>query len=315
VDLKMPGMSGFDVVERVRAVDPSIVVIVITGYSTVISAVESMKRGAYDFLPKPFTPDEFRLITRRGIEKRRLVLETAALRREKELLRENFAAIVSHEIKAPLAALQQNLYAMTSVPGGMSEADLGRLKRMQSRVDDLLKMIQTWLRVMSSDMGVIKEDFKPIEVASLAARAVETVQLHAVRKGVEVGTEIAEGVGLVRGNEGTLAEALINILDNAVKYSRPQEKVSVRASRQGDRVRIAVIDRGVGMSPEDLRMIFEGFGRGTAGTGGEPGHGFGLAIARRIVEAHDGTIAVESEPGKGCTFVVSLPALEEKPGK
>ena len=92
VDLKMPGLSGLEVLEQIHAADPTIVTIVITGYATISSAVEAMKHGAYDFLPKPFTPDEFRLITRRGLEKRKLVLETIALRREKEMLRENFAA-------------------------------------------------------------------------------------------------------------------------------------------------------------------------------------------------------------------------------
>ena len=85
VDLKMPGISGFDVLERIHTFDPTIVSIVITGYATVDSAVEAIKKGAYDFLPKPFTPDEFRVITGRAIERRRLVLETSALRREREI--------------------------------------------------------------------------------------------------------------------------------------------------------------------------------------------------------------------------------------
>ena len=316
VDLKMPGMSGLEVIDEARAADPTVVIIVITGYSTVASAVESLKRGAYDFLPKPFTPEEFRLIARRGVEKRRLVLETMALRREKEFLRENFAAIVSHELKSPLGALQQSLYALVgSLSGTLPEMELARLKRMQSRLDDLMGIIHTWLRVMSGDIGAIKEDFKPLAVSKLLAKAVESVQPHAVRKGVEVTTVVGEQVDLVLGNEATLIEAFVNLIDNAVKYSRPQENVLVRASMQGDRVQVAVIDRGVGMSPEDLHLVFEGFGRGTAGTGGEAGHGFGLAIARRIVEAHKGAIAVESELGKGSTFQVYLPALKDGPGK
>ena len=99
VDLKMPALSGYEVLERIHEFDPTIVTIVITGFATVDAAVESMKIGTYDFLPKPFKPDELRLIVQRGLERRKLVLETIALRREKEMLREQFAAIVSHEIK------------------------------------------------------------------------------------------------------------------------------------------------------------------------------------------------------------------------
>ena len=96
IDLEMPGITGMEVIERIGQQDPTIVMVVITGFATVNSAVEAMKMGAYDFLPKPFTPDEFRLITKRGLERRKLTLETIALRKEKEMLRENFAAIVSH---------------------------------------------------------------------------------------------------------------------------------------------------------------------------------------------------------------------------
>ena len=103
VDLKMPGISGFDVLEGIQSIDPNIVCIVITGFATVSSAIEAMKKGAYDFLPKPFTPDELRLITKRGVDRRKLVLETIALRREKEMLRENFAAIINPGESAILA--------------------------------------------------------------------------------------------------------------------------------------------------------------------------------------------------------------------
>jgi two-component system sensor histidine kinase/response regulator len=142
VDLKMPGLSGIEVIDKIRDSDPSIVVIVITGYATVSSAVEAMKNGAYDFLPKPFTPDEFRLITQRGLDKRRLVLETIQLRKEKEMLREQFAAIVSHELKAPLGAVQQNLYVLVSeLSNQLNKDQEDRFERMQTNIKDLITLI------------------------------------------------------------------------------------------------------------------------------------------------------------------------------
>ena len=100
VDMKMPGLSGLEVIDAINRADPTVVAVVITGYATMDSAIEAMKSGAYDFIAKPFTPDEFRLIVARGLEKRRLVLETISLKREKELLSENFAAIVSTNSKS-----------------------------------------------------------------------------------------------------------------------------------------------------------------------------------------------------------------------
>src|SRR4030067_1257315 len=132
IDLKMPGIQGIEVLEKITESNPTIVSIVITGYATVTSAVEAMKKGAYDFLPKPFTPDELRLIARRGLEKRRLILEAITLRKEKEMLREQFAAIVSHELKAPLGAVQQNLFVLVDeLSNQLTEEQKGRFERMK----------------------------------------------------------------------------------------------------------------------------------------------------------------------------------------
>lgn len=315
VDLKMPGLSGFEVLERIRALDPSIVTIVITGYATLDSAVGAMQKGAYDFLPKPFTPDEFRLVTQRGLEKRRLALEAAALRREREALRENFAAIVAHELRAPLAAVQQNLMLLAAeLSGVLTEAQRARLERTKARIDDLLRMIQTWLRAFSTDIGKIREQFKPTPVTPVIAKAVESVQPYARPKDIEIVTTVVEPSSAVLGDEGALAEALVNVVGNAVKYSPAGSRVQITAEERDGRVVIAVRDMGPGIPPDELPFIFGDFYRGAAGRAEEGGAGLGLAITRRIVEAHDGSITVESAPGAGSTFVISLPALRGTAG-
>jgi signal transduction histidine kinase len=307
----MPGISGFEVLEKICAIDPTIVTVVITGYATVSSAVEAMKKGAYDFLPKPFTPDELRLIARRGLEKRTLVLETIALRREKEMLREHFAAIVSHELKAPLSAIQQNLFALVAaLSSKLTEGQKSLFERMKSRIDDLLKLIHTWLRVMSADIGKIQENFKSTLVTSAISKAIESVQPHATRKDIEILTSVEEPLGLVHGDEGTLVEALVNIIGNAVKYSRVGSQVLVKVEKKEENILISVTDTGVGISKDDLPFVFGDFYVGKSGHKVERGSGLGLAITRRIVEAHNGSISVESELGKGSTFVIRLPALK-----
>ena len=310
IDLKMPGMSGLEALSKILAFDPTVVAIVITGYATVNSAVEAMKTGAYDFLPKPFTPDEFRLITRRGIEKRRLVLETIALRREKEALREQFAAIISHEVKSPLGAVQQNLYALTAeLSDKLTESQKNRMERLKSRIDDLLKLIDTWLRVVTVDIGKLQENFRPTAVEPAILKAIEIVQPHAIRKDIEIRSSIASPLALISGDEVTLVEALVNVIGNAVKYSYPGGQVTVTAVNEGDGIAIAVADTGVGISQEDLPFIFDDFYAGRSGQVSERSSGVGLAITRRIVEAHRGNISVESEVGKGSTFVIRLPRL------
>ncbi len=312
VDLKMPGIPGLDVLKEIHDYDSTIVTVVITGYATVSSAVDAMKFGAYDYLPKPFTPDEYRLITNRALEKRKLVLESISLRREKEMLRENFAAIVSHELKSPLSAVQQNLYVLEAqLRDALTEEQRTRLERMKARITDLVELIHTWLRVIEVDIESIKDNFKPVSMASVIAAALETVKSEAVRKDVEFVTSIEELLSAVYGDEGTLVEVMVNLCLNAIKYSYSGSKVMIIAHTVEGHVELRVTDAGVGIAEEDLPFVFEDYYRGTAGESGERGHGLGLALSRRIIETHQGTISVESEPGRGSTFVIRLPAHDD----
>ena len=313
VDLKMPGISGFEVIEKIQEIDPSIVTIVITGFATIGSAVEAMQKGAFDFLPKPFTPAELRLITLRGLEKRKMVLETQALRREKELLREHFAAIVSHELKSPLATTQQHLYTLSSeLSGQLTEDQQRRFERIQTRINDLMKLIHTWLRAISVDINTIKENFQPTSLLVILSKAVESVEPHAVRKDISISTFIGDDIPMIYGDEGTLVEAIVNIVGNAIKYSPAGSKVDLSASCFDDQVVIRIQDNGIGISKEDLPFIFVDFYTSSDENKAERGSGVGLALTRRILEAHNGTITVKSELGQGSTFEMRLPGYEDE---
>ena len=312
VDLKMPGLSGIEVLEKIQEYDSTIVPIVITGFATVSSAVEAMKKGAYDFLPKPFTPDEMRLIAKRALDKRVLVLETIALRREKEMLREQFAAIVSHELKSPLGAVQQSMYGLTSdLSDRLSEEQKSKILRLQSRIGDLIKLVNTLLRAISIDISTIRDNFEPTSIFESISKAIESVQQHAVRKDINIETSVQEGISLVNGNEVTLTEALVNIIGNSVKYTQMGGNIKINAKENTDNIIIEIKDNGVGISTDDLPYIFDAFYVGKTKLENEQRSGVGLAITKRIIEAHDGSIMVDSEQGKGSTFVIQLPALKK----
>jgi signal transduction histidine kinase len=217
----------------------------------------------------------------------------AAPRREREFLLRNFAAVLAHEMSAPLAALRQTLDAM-------GEGDRDRLAKVRSRVDGLLGTVRAWLKAAVTDPESAREGFLPVPVARLLARVVEVLGPLASRKGVGLDAAGAERAGSVPGDEDLLVSALVNIVGNAVKYSPPGEKVRIRVSRGRGRVEISVIDAGTGI------------GRGARGTSGEEGHGLGLEIGRRVLEAHGGTVSSESEPGRGSAFVLSLPAWKDR---
>ena len=308
VDLKMPGKSGLEVLEEIRALDPTIVCIVFTGFATIGSAVEAMRHGAYDFLAKPFTPDEFRAMVRRGLEHRALVVERDALRREREALREHFAAIVSHELRSPLAAVQQNLFVtIRELEGVVTEEQQQRLERMSSRIEGLLGLVTRWLRGFSVDVTPLAESFRPVAIGTPVAIALESAQTEAVRKAVEIAIDV-DPAAVVLGDEGALTEALLNVIGNAVKYSREGGRVLVAAAQRDGKVVVSVADSGIGIPATDLPRIFDPFYRELAAERGIAGAGIGLALTRRIVEAHGGSIGATSDPGRGSVFAIDLPA-------
>lgn len=309
VDLKMPGISGFEVLEGLRQIDPLMVAVVITGYATVESAVEAMKKGAYDFLPKPFAPEELRIIIRRGLERRRLALEAESLRREKKLLEENIITMVSHQLRSPLVAIQQYFEVILSGRvGGLEETQKNMITRARERLDRLLGLINDWLDLARINRGQLVEKFKPFDLRKSLEKLVEFMKPHARDSGVTVELLPFPAPVEVLGDEATLEQVFANLLSNAVQYTRPGGEVRVEIRDSPEAVAVAVRDTGIGIAKEHLPFIFDQFFRVSRSESQKAkGTGLGLSIAKKIVEAHGGTIEVESEPGKGSVFTVLVP--------
>lgn len=307
IDLKMPGISGLDVLDRIQEIDPGILPIVITGYATVESAVDAMKKGAYDFLPKPFTPEELRIIIRRGLEKIKLSREAEDLRREKKLIEENFITMVSHQLRSPLVAIAQYFETILSgAVGDVSTEQADMLKKAKARLEGLLTLINDWLDIARMNTGELVKKFKPIPLHRLLKEQVEFLQPLAERSQVTLHLSSAEGDDSVLGDEDTLEQVFSNLLSNAIKYNREGGEVNINISENKDTVTAHIRDTGIGIPKDKIPNLFEQFFQVTRTSKGK-GSGLGLTIAKKIVEAHNGSIDVTSEEGKGSTFSVTLP--------
>lgn len=310
VDLKMPGMSGLEVLDRLSAFDPAIVGIVITGYATIDSAIEAMKRGAYDFLPKPFSPEELRIIIIRGLERRRLFLEAEDLRREKRLLEDHFITLVTHQLRSPLVAIQQMFEVMLAGAGGDSESRFqDMIHKAGERLDGLLHLINDWLDLTRIEQGGLAGKLHPVNVAAIVDRQVAFMAPAARQSQVTLEwTPPARPVSEVLGDESSLEQVLVNLIGNAIAYNKPQGRVKVNLREDAEDLVIEIQDTGVGIAKEHLPLIFDQFYRiARAGASRSRGSGLGLSIAKKIVEVHRGRIDVASTPGVGTTFTVRLP--------
>jgi signal transduction histidine kinase len=149
-----------------------------------------------------------------------------------------------------------------------------------------------------------------VDIKQLVHNAVDRVSALAAKKSITLNTTIKEGAS-IPGNEISLTEAVVAILENAVKYSADNSQIELRMSDQAKQVVIEIQDHGIGMKPDELDHIFERFYRADTARSKTKtsGYGIGLAIAKNIVDLHGGNITVRSKPGKGSTFVISLPKV------
>jgi two-component system, sensor histidine kinase and response regulator len=308
VDLKMPEMDGMEVARRIRDYDPSTVIIIITGYATIETAVTAIKEGAYDYLPKPFTPDELVIVVRRGLEKRRLDRESRALREEKEAMERNFVTMVTHQLRSPLGAIYQYFEVLLcDLGGGLNEMQREMIERARVRLDGLLQLINDWLDMSRIQAGEIVQRLQSSPLAPCVESALAGLEMAAHDKGITLSVDIPAELPDVCMDPNTFREVLSNLIANAIKYNRPQGKVGISACEKDDQVVVMVGDTGLGMDEKEIPFIFEQFYRSKAKeVRHQEGTGLGLAIVQKIVRAHCGKIEVESRPGEGSTFSVYL---------
>jgi two-component system sensor histidine kinase/response regulator len=309
LDLMMPGIDGLGVLEQVLRTHPNIVCIVITRYATIESAVEAMKHGAFDFLPKPFTPDELRLIVNRGLEQRKLLEETAALREEKERMKQYFITIVTHELRSPLLLVKQYLDLIVNGKMGTID-DVARemLGGAFSTLTRLLDIIADWLELARINAGDIAGGMREISLWPALERVVVEMAPFARDKGVTVTLEGTPDSCLVLAHAESLEVVFKNLVSNAIKYNKPQGAVTVAGRCADGNLRIEVRDTGIGIPKQDLPFIFEDFFRVKSSKTAEiTGTGLGLSIVKKIVEGHHGSIQVESTENEGTAVTVALP--------
>jgi two-component system sensor histidine kinase/response regulator len=314
VDLKMPGLGGMEVLERISEIDPNIVSVVITAYATIESAVEAMKRHAYDFLTKPFTPDQLRVVVKRGLERRRLAIESARLQREKELMKENFITLVSHQLRSPLASVKQYFGVLREgFAGDVSSKQKEMIEKAGRYIDDLLQLINDWLNMSRIEAGNITNTFETVDLVPVFSDIMELLELLAETRKVALKLDLRDGPSVIEGDLESLREAFSNLISNGINYNREGGTVTVSTREKGDDLVVEIRDTGIGISRDNLHFIFDEFFRAKSKEARDVrGSGLGLPIAKRIIEAHDGFIKVDSEIGKGSTFSVFLPKAKVK---
>jgi signal transduction histidine kinase len=243
-----------------------------------------------------------------------LVLVWTNVRRELKLsrLKSDFVANVSHELKTPLALIR--LFAETlelgRVPNEEKKRQYHRIINKESR--RLTQLINNILDFSRIEAGRKEYRLVRADLAAVVREVVDAYRFPIEQQGFELDLEIAEDLPETELDPEALSQALINLLNNAIKYSSGEKRIRVKVRRQGDRVLVSVADRGIGIPKGEQKRIFEKFYRAESSlVHTTKGSGLGLALVQHITEAHGGHVEVTSAPGEGSTFTLSLPVRGE----
>ncbi|MBN1869306.1 MAG: PAS domain-containing protein [Candidatus Omnitrophica bacterium] len=228
--------------------------------------------------------------------------------RKMEGIRREFVANVSHELRTPLASIRG--YAETLLDGALADKEHAEefLKIIHMDAERLARLIQDILDLSKIESGILKLKLQPVSISKVADRVLEGLQRQINEKSLDVKNEIPANTPKVMADEDRIAEVLLNLIENAVKYTPQGNKITISAEKQGDVLRVDITDTGIGIPEEDLPHLFERFYRVDKARSRElGGTGLGLSIVKHIVLAHNGQVSAQSELGRGSTFSFTLP--------
>ncbi len=240
----------------------------------------------------------------------RTLREAAEREREMDEARRNLIAAVSHDLRTPLASTRALIEAVADGVASDRETEERYLSSASRELEHLSRLVDDLFELARIDAGVLQLSLEEASLHDLISDTISSFQPQAERRGVRLVGEVSGDVDPVLANPPRLQRVLHNLLSNALRHTPADGTVALRAATQGEEVRVEVSDTGEGIAAEDLSRVFErSFRAESSRTRAEedaPSAGLGLAIARGLIEAHGGTMSVESDLGRGSRFCFTL---------
>lgn len=308
LDNKLPGIDGIEVLEYINNNNIPVQVMMITSYASMDLAVKATNNGAYNFMPKPFTPQELKAsienITKHLILKRM----TQKMNTEGKQIRFQFLSVLSHELKSPLNAIEGYLKIMDEKQVGENIEDYQvMINRSMERIKGMRTLILDLLDLTKLESGKKVRELKKIDLSELVKVSVHTIEPLAIQRNVKIHLNVDEGL-YYNSDSQDMEIILNNLISNAVKYNKENGEVFINLHKNKEGVKLSVEDTGIGMDAEDVGKLFQEFVRiRNVKTKAITGSGLGLSIVKKLVQMYDGKIDVQSEEDKGTKFSVMLP--------
>ena len=319
-DLKMPKLSGFELIRELKHLDPLINIIVITAYPSVQGAVEAMQEGACDFITKPFDIAQIQAILYRLHQRVSLTRQLRASgegmlkleelnRRLAELndLKSQFLAAISHEINTPLCLMGEWIYLLSDgTLGNLTGDQQHAMEVLSNAYQRLHRLLRQLIDLMHGHEIVLRRQMVPVQ--ELVQQALAVVMPKAALRGIAITCQLPDAPILLEVDRERCTAVFEYLLDNAVKFNREQGRVEVEVIGAPDAVHLHIRDTGIGIPSGELDKVFAAFYQVDRRLNrAYEGAGIGLTLAKRYVELHSGSIQLQSDVGKGTTVAVALP--------
>jgi two-component system, sensor histidine kinase and response regulator len=306
LDNQLPGMHGVDLLKLLHESQRDILTIMITAFASIETAITATKNGAYDFLTKPFTPQELKDAILKASKHFILTNSAKKLEAEKKKIRFEFISVLSHELKSPIAAISNYLKLMEKRIAGNDIAAYDEfIKRSEIRIKDMEKLIFDLLDLTRIESGEKKRVLSPVRIDTIVNESLSNFKEEIQKRSLNVESELSE---IEFNSDKTEIEIIVNnFISNAIKYNVDNGKIKVFLGTDNGSLKFSVADTGIGIEPKDQEKLFKEFSRiKNEKTANISGSGIGLSTVKKIISLYNGSVDVKSEYGKGSVFTVIL---------
>ncbi len=338
-DQRMPGMNGAEFFGKIKNEYPDAIRLLLTGYADIQAVISAINDGnIFRYIAKPWDPVELDTIVREAFERYHLIVQNRKLLEELQqsktwleqrvaertaeleemngrLLtlnqqKDSFLGMAAHDLRTPLTVLQGFTDLLTH-PSARPEDFKEFIVIIRETIQQMLVLLDDLLDITAIEAGKLTLRPETVAVAPFIERICKLSYRIGEQKGIQLVTDVAPDLPPITFDPRRIEQVLNNLLSNAFKFSHGGTTVTVQVRARPDAVEFSVIDQGQGIRANEIDMVFGEFQRvSTKPTGDEGSTGLGLSICRRIVDLHNGHIAVESESGQGSRFYFTLPLTQ-----
>ncbi|WP_119422855.1 ATP-binding response regulator [Desertibaculum subflavum] len=327
LDIRLGGTSGVDLLAELAARHPQLICVMMTAHVDTRSAVQALRRGAYDYIDKACDPGELLAVLERAFEKHEFQSgkqqAMAALQQAKEAAesasraKSGFLATISHELRTPLNAIIGFSELVLAEPLGPigNEQYKGYIKDVHESGQHLLALINDILDLSKAEAGKLELSEHVVDLRQALGAVCRLVNHRVAEGNLALDIGIAADLPPLRADERKLKQVLLNLLSNAVKFTADGGRIQVIvALDEAGRCRVTVSDTGIGIAAEHLEKVFEPFSQVDSSLSRQhAGTGLGLPLVKALMELHGGTVALESRLGEGTSVTVAFPADRMQP--